>query len=316
MPNSKLKLIIDTDLGDDIDDVLALALAMHHQIEILGITTVFRNVEDRARMAKKLLSTFGKAYERIPVLCGYSLPMGKKMPSPPIEFLSEEEKKDSALAPDGKSPSEAIDFIVDACNTHRDSLTVVAMGPLTNLAHVIEQDPQALARISRVAMMGGAYFRQYADWNVSCDPIAAARVFSSLSNLECIGADVTHRAAASPLFEKQLFHPSSQAPQWMRYLSELAQRWEKTRAKPELVLHDPLLMAHLIDPLLCSMTDTSVTVITEGPAAGLTLNVDAYSKQWMNDAYKSLPPIPRHRVATDVRLPRFHAMMEAMLETK
>lgn len=310
---SKPKYIIDTDLGDDVDDALALALAATAQMELVAVTTVYRNVEDRARMAKKLLSALGEPYGRVPVLPGHSWPLERNLPAPAIDFLSEEERTDLTLAPDGASPDEAVDALIHACHTYGKDLTVVALGPLTNLARVIERDPTALPTASRVVLMGGAYFRHYADWNVSCDPHAAATVFASLPNLECIGADVTHAAVAPCELEERLLHPTPAAPRWRHYLADLTQRWLSTRAKPALVLHDPLLMAYLLEPTLCHFTETSVCVVTDGPAAGLTLNLDVYSKQWMNEAYTSLPPPPRHRVACDVNLERFWKIIEKML---
>jgi purine nucleosidase/pyrimidine-specific ribonucleoside hydrolase len=304
---------IDTDIGDDIDDALALALAMHQGMEIVGISTVFRNAEDRARLAKKLLCAFGGAYKHIPVLVGHALPMGKKTVSPSVDFLTREEKEDERLRPEESRPENTVARIIDACHTYGKRLTVVAMGPLTNLAHVIARDPTALPSVGRVAMMGGAFFRQYADWNVSCDPQAADVVFSHLPQITCVGADVTHAAVATPRFAQSLFSPAPTAPAWQCLLSDLAHRWLTTRAKEELVLHDPLLIASLLDDTLLSFTDAAVAVVTDGPAMGLTLNVDAYGKQWMNDHYTSLPPLPRHRLACACDLPRFLSLMEAMM---
>ena len=73
--NDRIKVLIDTDIGDDIDDTFALLLAMHLNFDIVGITTVFQNTVSRARLAKKILKSFGSGYEQVPVYAGYGTPI-------------------------------------------------------------------------------------------------------------------------------------------------------------------------------------------------------------------------------------------------
>ena len=73
--DERIKVIIDTDIGDDIDDAFALLFAMKLNYDIIGITTVFQNTAERARMTKKLLSVYGKGYENVPVYAGYGTPL-------------------------------------------------------------------------------------------------------------------------------------------------------------------------------------------------------------------------------------------------
>ena len=74
----KLKLIIDTDIGDEIDDALAIYYAMRREYDIIGITCVYKNTEERARITKRLLSLYGKGYESVPVFAGHGTPLAER----------------------------------------------------------------------------------------------------------------------------------------------------------------------------------------------------------------------------------------------
>ena len=73
----KLKILLDTDIGDEIDDALALYFAMRQGLEIVGITTVFKNTDERARITKRLLKLYGKGYETVPVFAGHGTPLAE-----------------------------------------------------------------------------------------------------------------------------------------------------------------------------------------------------------------------------------------------
>ena len=79
-----MKILIDTDIGDDIDDALALFCAMQQGFEIVGVTTVFQNTCDRARQVKKLMSDFGQGYENVPVYAGCGTPIAQPRQNAPI----------------------------------------------------------------------------------------------------------------------------------------------------------------------------------------------------------------------------------------
>ncbi|MBP3300461.1 MAG: nucleoside hydrolase [Clostridia bacterium] len=281
--SAKKKILIDMDIGDDIDDAIALYAAMRRGFEIVGVTTVFRNTVDRARQAKKLLKEYGKGYETVPVFFGYGTPLeSTETDFDHIPHYTPDLESDR-YAPDGKTPEDAVNFIVDACRRYGKDLTVVAIGPFTNLAKVIEQDPEALSLADQVVIMGGAYYKQYADWNVMCDVAAADLMFRSLDNLACLGADVTHLTVGEDaLYENLLNYAGEETGH--RYLTELCRLWRQDRPRAKLLLHDPLVIYYLDDPALCGMNPVSVAVMTEGFARGMTLNVDAYGKKKMNPA--------------------------------
>jgi len=157
--------------------------------------------------------------------------------------------------------------------------------------------------------MGGAYYKQYADWNVMCDVTAADLTFRTLTNLECIGADVTHLTRAEDrLYENLLYYQGSEKGH--QYLSKLCQLWRADPSKSELLLHDPLVIYHLTHKGLCKMREASVVVMTDGYARGLTLNVDAYSKKHMNrEAYADFDDRHKITVAHAVDLEAFNNLI-------
>jgi purine nucleosidase len=202
---------------------------------------------------------------------------------------------------------DAVDFILDSCRRRGKELTVIGLGPFCNLAEALRRDPEALNLAGRVVIMGGAYFRQYADWNVMCDVPAAAVMFGGLSNLVCIGADVTHRLAADDFLMDALRGDTGNAA--FRYIREQYRQWQADHPKNKLVLHDVLTVYYTLDPSICAMERIRVMLLTEGFAKGLTLNVDAYSKSWLNSAYTPGIVLPEVLAARDVDLEKFHSMI-------
>ena len=296
--DSKKKIIIDTDIGDDLDDAIALFCAMSGGMDILGITTVFRDTHVRASMAKRLLRDFGHGYENIPVYAGFSS-YGEE-PEENLEhmgiFTSDETDHSS-------DPQAAVDFIIDACYRYGKDLTVIAIGPFCNIAKVIEKDPEALNLANKVVIMGGAYFKQYADWNVMCDVPAADLMFRTLNNLECIGADVTHQLTVPEAIINAL------ETREHSYLSQLYSLWHANYPTQALVPHDALAVYYALDPGICTTKSIHTTVITEGMAKGLTLNVDSYSKASLNRHYELFDFSHTVKAALDVDLAKFHQFL-------
>ena len=295
---ARKKVIIDTDIGDDLDDAVALFCAMAEGMDILGITTVFRNTQARANMAKQLLKDFGHGYENIPVYAGFSS-YAEEAPENQehMGLFSSEEIDDTT------DPQAAIDFIIDSCHHYGKDLTVIAIGPFCNIAKVIEQDPTALHLANKVVIMGGAYFKQYADWNVMCDVPAADRMFRNLNNLECIGADVTHQLTTDTAVIDALEDGSK------GYLSQLYRLWRKNYPTQKLVLHDVLAVYYALDASICTTQPIRVAVLAEGFAKGMTLNVDSYSKASLNRHYENFDFSHTVQAASNVDIAKFNQFL-------
>ena len=299
--HQKPKLLIDMDIGDDIDDAFALYFALQQGYEIVGITTVYRDTAARARLAKKLLTEYGGGYETVPVYAGYGDSFAGQPPLSCPTYLCQytPDLDDARFAPDGEDPAAAVDFIVDACEKYGKDLTVVGIGPFTNLARVIEKDPTALGKAKKVVIMGGAYYRQYADWNVMCDVEAAEVLFRCTDNLTCVGADVTHQLDIGEENSRYLLSLQPDDPA-AAYVCGLYALW-CTRTGKRGVLHDPLAILYAAEPEVCRMEKACVSVITEGIARGVTLNVDGYGKAAFNPACREIRVDRKIKVAADVR---------------
>ena len=299
----RFKLLIDTDIGDEIDDALALYLAMDMDCELVGVTTVFRNAVERARLTKRLLSEYGKGYERVPVYAGYCDPLGMEVRKWGHTCHYSSEIDGEEYRPDGNTPEDAVDFIIDCCKKYGEDLIVVAIGPFTNIARVIQKDAEALSKVKNVVIMGGAFYKQYADWNVMCDTLATDLMFRSLGNLVCLGADVTHTLDVGEKNYATLLECGNRGGA-LSYLCGLIRLWREENPSRCPTLHDPLAVYYVLDRSICKTEDITVKVITDGYARGLTLNVESYSKAYMNSAYEG-DPLPRVTVAKTVESRKF-----------
>lgn len=297
--NKKQKVWIDTDIGDDIDDAFALLLAMDMGMEIVGISTVYQDTEKRARLTKKLLKLFGNGYENVPVYVGYGQMMSADSRQGEIFSQYTPDLDSSDYAPNGAEPSETIDRMTECCETYKENLTILAIGPFTNLAKVIEKSPDALKKAGKVVLMGGAYYKQYADWNVACDPLAAKTLFDGVPNMHCLGADVTHRLQLAQADEGKILSYAGNS-RAVGYVADLYRMWKKARGGIVSVLHDPLIVYYACDERVCTCEKAPIVVMTDGYARGLTLNVSAFAKADMSPIYRGFDFEHKQFVAADV----------------
>lgn len=256
------KIILDTDIADDIDDAFALALALKNKrAELIGITTVFWNASARAQFAKYFLSEFGML--QIPIRAGASQPL-LQIPEKiePPQFTVKYDEKGRYLPPqyDRKqmraviSDEHAANFIVKTFKKEPDC-EIVTIGALTNLALAIKLAPEVFIG-RKCTIMGGCYRKlnlgkngapiEIAEWNILCDPEAAQIVFSSGMEIYMVGLDVTLDVEMpKSIFDRVLSAPPCKSfPVWI-------EKWQK-HVKSELpCLHDPLaLLAALNDDIL------------------------------------------------------------------
>lgn len=295
--DKRLKVIIDTDIGDDIDDAFALLFAMKLDFDIIGITTVFKNTVQRARITKKILKSYGNGYENVPVFAGCGTPLAENAEKYPNLCQYTSDIDSDEYLPDSTDENDAIDFIIDSCKKYQEDLTVIAIGPFTNIAKVIKRDKNALNLASNVIVMGGAYFKQYADWNVMCDVEAAEIMFNNVKNIKCIGADVTHKLRISEYDDQKIINADN--CDTTRYISLLYSRWKNASSSIG-VLHDPLAIFYAKDNSVCECESAPVTVIRDGFARGFTLNVKAYTKAYLNSAYSKFDFSQTHTLAKSV----------------
>lgn len=222
------RVILDTDIGDDTDDVLALAFALASpEIELIGVTTAFGFAEKRARIARYMLDLFGRI--EIPVHAGQSVPLAGPIPESEVEppqFLPFMED----CAPQS---GDAIAFIADELSKER--LTLVCIAPPTNVATLLTRHPELKGQIEEIVLMGGAYYRHANEYNFVCDPEAAQIVFASGVPLRVVGLDIT---AQTGLTREFMLNIDRSDPR-KKFLFDMCEIWFELKGYTP-VLHDPL----------------------------------------------------------------------------
>lgn len=176
------KIIIDTDIGGDIDDAFAVALALQSpEFEILGITTAWGDTTLRARLLSRFLKETGRT--DIPVAIGM-------VKHPPGGRDTLTQARYAEATPEGQIYPNASDFLLEQIRQYPGEITLIVIGPETNIAAAIDQDATTFRNLKRVIVMGGSVYRGYdkdngvnsepsAEYNIAMDPPAAKKLFSS-----------------------------------------------------------------------------------------------------------------------------------------
>lgn len=297
MNKDKIKLIIDTDVGDDIDDSFAILLAHEsHVFDILGVTTVFRNSLKRAKMAKQIISSLG--YET-KVYAGCDVPFISKIDDLIQPEIRAKEKVDEFglyLIPQWDESMEnerveemhAVDFIIEQIHKYPNEVVLTPIGPLTNIAMAMRKDPTIIPLIKEVRLMGGGYQQDWAEWNVFCDPEAASIVFNSGAKVTMVGFNVTIQTALSPEKVEIIRNSKSKA---LQIISKGMERWFKHYEFTTPVMHDPLVIASLIDEEILNFIDIKMDVDLK----------EVRGKTFVKDISNSFS----HKVAVSVNKDRF-----------
>jgi purine nucleosidase len=241
------KIIIDTDIGSDVDDAMALSLAINsNEISLIGVTTVYGDTSLRARLAKKLLQLGGS--EEIPVCAGIEKPLlhNREVWWPGHE--GEGVLTDETIAFESE---HAVDFIIRTIMENPDEITLVTIGPLTNIAAAIIREPNIVNNLKKIVMMGGVtrlgdngLELQPIEHNIKSDPEAASLVFSCGAKIVMVGLDVTMKVRIDREDIQQL--EDSGSPLNLA-LVKLINRWLEFIQLDWTAMHDPLAVSVVID---------------------------------------------------------------------
>ncbi len=256
-------IIIDTDVGDDIDDAFALALAASDpRLDILGVTTAWGDTGLRRRLTLRLLAAAGRP--DAPVAQGGATPDS-------VRFTQAEW---AAGGPDPPQGIGALDFIRDQVRKHPSQITLVALAPLSNIEDLIERDPQTLRGLKRIVIMGGSIYAGYgkgagghptppsAEYNVASLPKA-------LTNLMALGVPVV----LFPLDSTQLKLDGASRDRIFAYgspltdaLAQLYLPWRALNAwrQSDPTLFDAVPVAWLLDPTLCPTRPLRIAIDDQG----------------------------------------------------
>jgi inosine-uridine nucleoside N-ribohydrolase len=261
-------IILDCDPGHD--DAIALLLALASpEVRLLGVTTVAGNqtLEKTTANAIRVLDCVGRS--DVPVAAGTPRPLVRE------RYVAANVHGETGLdGPDLPAPSRAaerahaVDWLADALRTNAGPVTVVATGPLTNIALFLTRYPDLSAAISRIVLMGGAIglgnVTPAAEFNIWADPEAARRVFEAGFDLTMVGLDVTHQALMTDAHAERLSHAGA-AGRLVAELYGFFARFHRDRyGWSGAPIHDAVAMAHVIDATLLRTSRCGVRVDT-GP---------------------------------------------------
>lgn len=272
------KIIIDTDPGQD--DAVAILLALASpELEVLGLTTVAGNVPlDLTTLnALKICELAGRA--DLHVHAGADAPLSRKLVT--AEHVHGKTGLDGVALPAPRMKTQsahAVDFIIDTLRREAPgTVTLVPVGPLTNIAMAFQKAPDIISRVQEIVLMGGAYFEvgnitPAAEFNIYVDPEAAAIVFGAGAPLTVAPLDVTHKALTSRAWVEDMraLGPVGQAvASWTDFFERFDKEKYGSQGAP---LHDPCAVAWLIRPDLFQGRFINVVIETQGEfTTGMTV---------------------------------------------
>lgn len=289
-PRTPRRVIVDTDPG--VDDALALILALQSpELQVEAITTVSGNVhvDVATRNALTVLGLFPP--ERRPqVAKGADRPLARPL------YTAEHFHGDDGLGgvshlrlPDGLpryrpasealTPCDAVSCLLNLIRRFPGEITLVALGPLTNVAHALHRDATLMQQLAGLVIMGGAVtvpgnVTPVAEFNIYVDPEAAHTVFTSGLPLTLIGLDVTERVRLTAEMIEQRVRPlDTPLSQFLVDCTAQALRFDSRQERPPgMALHDPLAVGAIIDPSIVHTVALPIRIETKGElTAGMTV---------------------------------------------
>jgi purine nucleosidase len=273
------KIIIDTDPGQDDAVAILLALASPQELDVLGIVAVAGNVglHHNASNARKIVELSGR--HEVPVYAGCSRPMRRKL------VTAEHVHGDTGMnGPDLPAPTlvplqqqHGVDFIIDTLMAAPPkTITLCTLGPLTNIAMALVKQPAIADRIAEIVMMGGAYFEvgnitPAAEFNIFVDPEAADVVLRCGAPITMQPLDVTHEVQSTRERLEAIRALGNRAGQAVYDMLTYSEAFDlKKYGWAGAPLHDPTVIAYLLQPELFTGRQCNVTIET---ASELTLGM-------------------------------------------
>ncbi|MFN8061912.1 MAG: nucleoside hydrolase [Vicinamibacterales bacterium] len=277
----RLPIILDCDPGHD--DAVAILLALaSDELDVVGITTTFGNV-DLAQTTRNALVMTDLARRAVPVYPGADRPLLRARLS--AEDVHGRSGLDGpTLDPPSRQPepTRAAEFIARTVLERPGEVTLVPVGPLTNIALALRLEPRLATAVRRIVLMGGGLnlgnTTPAAEFNILCDPHAAKIVFEAGIPLTMFGLNLTHQALATPervALIRALDTRIGRVTAELLDFFKLAYQKRYDFAGP--ALHDPTAVAYLVRPELFTVQPMFVEVdATDGPSAGRT-NCDRWN---------------------------------------
>lgn len=279
MTHTPRKIIIDTDPGQD--DAVAILLALASpELEVLGITCVAGNVPLNLTQKNARIICELAGQTTVPVFAGCDRPMTRKLVT--AEHVHGKTGLDGITLPDPTMPLDprhAVDFLIETLRAEPEgSITLCPLGPLTNIATAFERAPDIIPRVAEIVLMGGAYFEvgnitPAAEFNIYVDPEAAEIVFRSGVPLVVMPLDVTHQVLTNRARVEAFRNLGTRVGHAVASWTDFFERFDMAKYGSEgAPLHDPCVIAYLLQPDLFSGRHINVEIETRGDfTVGMTV---------------------------------------------
>ena len=285
----KSKIIFDTDPG--IDDAFAILYGLYHpNLDIIGITSVFGNVSvDTASKNALILSEMSG--KNVPVYQGSFKAISRVQDDYPtlIHGIDGFGNVNLPSAKLKKQDEEAADFIVKKINEMPKEISIIAVGPLTNIANALQKDKSIQKKVKEVIIMGGSFLEggnisPVAEANVYNDPEAADLVFSASWNLTMVGLDVTHKVSLSSSQINELPNKSTKCGKFLKNVSKCYIDFYKTKGMDGCFFHDATALIYHTNPEFFDHIAGKVCVskddLTRGQTVVLKNNLEDKNGFW------------------------------------
>jgi inosine-uridine nucleoside N-ribohydrolase len=263
------RILLDCDPGHD-DAIAILLAARSPALQLEAITTVAGNqtLEKTTRNALKVCSVAG--IHGVPIAAGMDRPLVRELRVAADIHGASGLDGPSLPEPDlTVAPIHGVDLIIEKLLASNGDLTIVATGPLTNVAAAMRREPAIVPRIQQVVLMGGAIglgnTTPAAEFNIYVDPEAAHIVFSCGRPITMIGLDVTHQAQATPEVRSRIRALGSPVARLVDdLLGFFGETYLRVYGFPAPPVHDPCAVAWVIDPTLIESRPMRVDVELRG----------------------------------------------------
>lgn len=254
------RVILDTDIGSDVDDLLALALILGTpEIDLVGVTTVYGDTRLRAQLTRSVLNKLG---QDLPVHAGVATPLSGRA----VWWAGHEGALHGDLERESYDSDDAVRFLLDTVIAAPGEIDVIAIGPLTNIAEAIKADERFSRSVRHLWVMGGSFADDEPEHNFRSDDLAARTVFASgipttVSGLEVtrkinIGSDELARIAGAGEVGRLI---EAEIEQWWKF-------WDTAWNVP----HDPVTVLTLTRPDLFEFSAPGTIVIRTGEEGGIS----------------------------------------------
>lgn len=280
------KILLDTDIGSDIDDAVCLAyLLMQPECELVGITTVMGDTTRRAMLASALCRAAGKS---VPIYPGARTAFyHHTTPLEVSQYRGLKNHPHDTVFPENRW----LDFMRDTIRQNPHEITLLAIGPMTNVGMLFSYDPELPALLKRLVLMCGAFTDRFShivecEWNARCDPYATAMVYRGNAPVHrSVGLDVTFQVNMSrEEVEARFTHPVLQP------VLDFAGVW--FQEAEVITFHDPLTAVSLFDPAVLTYARGNV-------------HVDINNRDYMGLTRLTRNEAGPHEIAETVDVPRF-----------